>query len=69
MTIVKGSPPDFNIRARTQPGVDASFKTIGVAWKVKVNGEEGFSIKLHSTPINWDGSCLMQLPKKEEPEK
>ena len=69
MTVVKGSLPDFNIRARTEPGNDASFKTIGVAWKVKVRGEDGFSVKLHSIPINWDGSCLMQIPKKDEPEK
>lgn len=63
-----GKRPDFVVRARTEPGVDASFKTIGACWKIEVNGEEGLSVKLHSLPINWDGSCMVVVPKEEKKE-
>ena len=75
MAFVKGKAPgkrpDFNVRARTEPGNDASFVTIGAAWRIdrsKLDGNEGFSVKLHSIPINWDGGCLMVVPKVEEAE-
>lgn len=67
-----GKRPDFNVRARTEPGNDASFKTIGAAWRIdpaKLDGAEGFSVKLHSIPINWDGGCIMVVPKEEAKEE
>ena len=64
-----GKRPVFNIRARTDPGNDASFTTIGACWEIEVDGKLAYSVKLHSIPINWDGSCLMVVPKesKEDP--
>lgn len=61
----KGKRPDFVLRARQSPDSDF-FITIGAAWKVSVNGEDGYSVKLTAIPVGgWDGSILMLVPKEE----
>ena len=37
--------------------------TIGAALKFKQG--EGFVVKLHSVPVNWDGSIVLVPPKDE----
>lgn len=60
----KGKRPDFIIRCRQSPESDF-YLTIGAAWKVQVNGEDAYSVKLTSIPTQWDGSALMLPPKAE----
>jgi hypothetical protein len=60
----KGKRPDYVIRCRQAPDSDF-YLTIGAAWRVQVNGEDAFSIKLTSIPTNWGGSALMLVPKDE----
>ena len=52
--------PDFVCRARQEPDSEY-FTTIGVAWAFK-DGKPGFSVKLQSTPTNWDGTFIMLPP-------
>ncbi len=59
--VEKGKRPDFVIRSRQSPDSDF-FVTIGAAWEVEVKGEKAFSVRLHTVPTNWDGSCLMLPP-------
>jgi hypothetical protein len=58
----KGDKPVFNVRVRQEP--DSEYMTtIGAAWKFKQG--EGFVVKLHSAPVNWDGSIVLVPPKDE----
>jgi len=58
----KGDKPVFNVRVRQEP--DSEYMTtIGAAWKFKKG--EGYVVKLHSIPVNWDGSIVL-VPAKEE---
>ena len=57
--------PDFVVRAKQSP--DSQYwMNVGVAWSFK-DGKEGFSVKLHSIPTNWDGDLILlpPLPDKE----
>lgn len=71
--------PAFVLRAR-QPQTPEQYRnrqqfwqTIGAMWPAewtdKETGEvvQGWSIKINSQPLNWDGSCVAMkpLPKKE----
>jgi hypothetical protein len=59
---------DFFVRAKTGPG-RRDWTTCGVAFKRR-NGEEGFSVKLNTLPIdkNWDGTLVLVPPFVEEAE-
>lgn len=45
--------------ARAKAG-DA-WRTIGAAWRLR-SGEDGFSLKLTSLPMNWDGRFVLLPP-------
>jgi hypothetical protein len=53
------------LRARQAEGSDF-YVTLGVAWKIQVNGADAYSVKLQNIPLGWDGSCLMMPPKNED---
>jgi hypothetical protein len=57
---------DYFVRAKTGPG-RKDWTTIGVAFTRK-NGEDGFSVKLNTLPIdkNWDGGLILVPPRDEE---
>ena len=58
----KGDKPVFNVRARQEP--DSEYmNTIGAAWKFKQG--DGYVVKLHLVPVNWDGSIVLVSPKEE----
>ena len=54
--------PSYICRAKVQNG----WISIGAAWKLK-SGEDGFSLKLTSIPIGFDGRFVM-LPPLEDGE-
>lgn len=57
--------PDFVVRCKQT--VDGDFwMNIGAAWKADINGKTGYSVRLHSTPIDWDGTFLMMPPLEEK---
>lgn len=58
--------PDFVCRARQEPDSEY-WVSIGVAWSFK-DGKPGYSVKLQTTPTNWDGTFIM-LPPLEGDEK
>jgi hypothetical protein len=53
--------PQFIARAK----VDNGWITIGACWPLR-SGEEGFSLKLTSTPLNWDGRFVLLPPIVDE---
>jgi hypothetical protein len=57
--------PEFICRAKVQNG----WISIGAAWPLR-SGESGFSVKLTSIPIGFDGRFVMlpPLPDGSEPE-
>ncbi len=57
--------PDFVARAR-QAKESEYFSTIGAAWKTEIAGQEGVSVKLNLTPLDWDGSFLLMVPKERD---
>jgi hypothetical protein len=57
--------PDFVVRCRQSPDSDF-WQTIGAAWSANINGETGYSVRLHAIPTNWDGSFLLLPPKESE---
>ena len=64
----KGDKPIYTVRARQEP--DSEYMTtVGSAWKFKKG--EGLVVKIHSMPVNWDGSFILVTPfeKDEEQEK
>lgn len=56
--------PQFAARAKQAPDGD-QWITIGYAWAYeRVRDEQGYMVRLHSVPTNWDGSFyLAPLPK------
>lgn len=56
--------PDLIARCKQSPDSDF-WITVGAAWSADINGKEGYSVKLHSAPIDWDGSFLLMPPKEE----
>ena len=59
----QGSKPAFTVRVNVGDDDNKFFVNIGAAWKWK-NGE-GYVLKLHSMPLNWDGSAILVPPKDE----
>lgn len=49
--------PEFIARAKVGNG----WINIGAAWSLK-SGDEGFSLKLTSVPLNWDGRFVLVRP-------
>ena len=54
--------PKFIARAKVGNG----WVSIGAAWPLR-SGEEGLSLKLTTTPLNWDGRFVL-LPPLEDGE-
>ena len=61
--MTKGNKPVFNARAKQDPESDY-MQTIGAAWTFKEG--EGYVVRLHSLPVNWDGSLILVPPKDSE---
>jgi hypothetical protein len=53
--------PQYIARAKVGNG----WVNIGAAWPLR-SGEEGFSIKLTTTPLNWDGRFILLPPLENE---
>jgi len=53
--------PVYIARAKVENG----WITIGAAWKLR-SGEDGYSLKLTSTPLNWDGRFILLPPLGDE---
>lgn len=61
--MAQGNKPVFNARAKREP--DSEYmQTIGAAWTFKEG--EGYVVRLHSLPTNWDGSFILVPPKDPE---
>ena len=58
--------PVFNARAKVGNG----WVNIGAAWPLR-SGEDGYSLKLTTIPLNWDGRFILlpPLPNDEVPEE
>jgi hypothetical protein len=63
INMTKGNKPVFNARAKQDPDSDY-MQTIGAAWTFKEG--EGYVVRLHSLPVNWDGSLILVPPKDSE---
>ena len=64
--MAKGNMPTFNVRAKTgrkTEGGDDIFTTVGAAWEFK-NGT-GYSVKINSLPVPFDGTLIMVEPKDD----
>lgn len=56
--------PDLVARCKQSP--DSEFwVTIGAAWTADINGKKGYSVRLHTLPVNFDGSFLLMPPKED----
>ena len=60
--MTRGNRPIFNVRARQEPERE-HMTTVGSAWKFKSG--EGYVLRIHSMPINWDGSFIL-VPTENE---
>lgn len=49
--------PAFILRAKVGNG----WVSIGAMWPLR-SGEEGFSLKVTTTPLQWDGRCVALVP-------
>lgn len=49
--------PEYIARAKVGNG----WVSIGAAWRLR-SGEEGFSLKLTTIPLNWDGRFVLLPP-------
>ena len=49
--------PAYIVRAKVGNG----WTSIGAMWKLR-SGEDGYSLKLTSLPLGWDGRCVALLP-------
>lgn len=49
--------PEYIARAKVGNG----WVSIGAAWRLR-SGEEGFSLKLTTVPLNWDGRFVLLPP-------
>ena len=65
INMAKGDKPQFIIRAKQEPGSEY-MTTVGSAWKFRKG--EGYVVKIHSMPVNWDGSFIMVPPFEKEEE-
>ena len=59
--------PDFIARARVVSETGGAWVTIGAAWALR-SGEPGYSLKLTTTPLNWDGRFILLPPLPMEDE-
>ncbi len=57
----KGRKPTMNARVK----VGDIWTTIGVGWKLE--GRDGYSLKLNLIPVNFDGAIVL-LPMKSDDE-
>jgi len=57
-----GSKPVYLAKAKQNPESEFML-TIGAVWAFK-NGD-GFVVKLHSLPTNWNGDLILVAPKDE----
>jgi hypothetical protein len=55
--------PVYIARAKVQNG----WVSIGAAWPLR-SGEEGYSLKLTTIPLNWDGRFVLLPPLGDEAE-
>src|SRR5438477_113850 len=53
--------PQYVARAKVQNG----WVSIGAAWPLR-SGEDGFSLKLTTIPLNWDGRFVLLRPLDNE---
>src|SRR5438270_856674 len=53
--------PSYIARAKVGNG----WTSIGAAWPLR-SGEEGFSLKLTTIPLNWDGRFVLLPPLENE---
>ena len=53
--------PQYIARAKVQNG----WVSIGAAWPLR-SGEEGYSLKLTTIPLNWDGRFVLLPPLPNE---
>lgn len=53
--------PQYVMRAK----VGSGWTTIGACWPLR-SGEEGFSVKITSMPLQWDGRCILIPPLANE---
>lgn len=56
--------PAFNLRAKVGNG----WVNIGAMWPLR-SGEEGYSLKLTSIPLQWDGRCVALVPLQNNDEE
>ena len=58
------------MRRREQPFYQQVGAMWPAEWKDKETGElvQGFSVKINSAPMNWDGDCVA-VPYRERPDK
>jgi hypothetical protein len=59
----KGDKPAYNVRARQEPKSDY-LTTVGSAWKFKEG--DGYVVRIHSLPVDWDGSFILVKPLEPE---
>jgi hypothetical protein len=65
--MAKGQLPAFNVRAKTGRKDDQDrdiFITVGGAWPFK-NGA-GYSVKINSLPVPFDGFLILSEPVQED---
>lgn len=63
----QGRTPDLIARAVVAKGKNGGkdfFQTIGAAWQR--DGGEGYSVKLQTLPVGWDGSFTLVVPREAE---
>lgn len=60
--------PDFVARCKQSPESDF-WLNIGAAWPADINGKPGYTVRLHTTPVDWDGSFLLMPPLPESGKK
>ena len=56
-------PPEYIARAKVGTG----WSNIGAAWGLR-SGEDGFSVKLTTLPLGWDGRFVLLRPLPQEQE-
>jgi hypothetical protein len=59
----KGDKPACNVCARQEPKSDY-LTTVGSAWKFKEG--DGYVVRIHSLPVDWDGSFILVKPLEQE---
>jgi len=53
--------PEYLARAKVGNG----WVNIGAAWNLR-SGEDGFSLKLTTIPLNWDGRFVLLRPLEDD---